>query len=133
MRLPYVPVPVATTTPEDAAIVERIAARRAPRPLLELDRALLHSPPIADGWNSLLGAVRTRTLLPADVLELAICAVAAANNAVYEWAAHAPLARAAGVSDAGIDTVRACRADGDALGDVQKVAVEYALAMRHDT
>ncbi|TPX17602.1 uncharacterized protein E0L32_012082 [Thyridium curvatum] len=107
MRLPYAPNPPAPATPDEAAIVERIQARRAPRPLQPLDLTLLHSPPVADGWNSFLGAVRTRTALAADVRELAISRVAVVNRAWYEWAHHAPLAVAAGVADADMEAVKA--------------------------
>lgn len=107
MRLPYVPNPPPTTTPEDAAIVERITARRAPRPLQPLDLALLHAPPVADGWNAFLGAVRTKTTLPDDLRELAIARVAVVNAAWYEWGHHAPLAVQAGVSEAAMGHVKA--------------------------
>jgi alkylhydroperoxidase family enzyme len=99
MRLPYVADPPPTSNAQDAAIVQRIQARRAPRPLQPLDLALLHSPPVADGWNAFLGAVRTRTTLAADVRELAIARVAVVNRAWYEWAHHAPLAVEAGVAE----------------------------------
>lgn len=112
MRLPYtthnLPNPnpnptTATTAEEDQAIIARIAARRAPRPLQPLDLALLHAPPVADGWNSFLGAIRTRTTqLDAAVRELVICRVAVCNRAWYEWGHHAPLALAAGVSEAAL-------------------------------
>lgn len=119
MRLPYVPDPPPTTSPEDQAIIDRIKARRAPRPLTSLDLALLHSPPVADGWNSFLGAVRTRTLLGPDLRELAICRVASVNRAWYEWMHHAPLAVAAGVSDEAMELVKT-RTGGGGLGDVRK-------------
>lgn len=106
MRLPYVSDPPPTTTPEEAAIVSRIQARRAPRPLTSLDLALLHSPPVADGWNSFLGAVRTQTTLGADVRELAISRVAAVNGAWYEWGHHAPLALEAGVGEAAMERMK---------------------------
>ncbi|KAK4038427.1 AhpD-like protein [Parachaetomium inaequale] len=106
MRLPYVPNPPVTPSPEEAAIVERIQARRAPRPLQPLDLALLHAPPVADGWNSFLGAVRTRTSLPADLREIAISRVAVVNRAWYEWAHHAPLAEEGGVSREGMEVVK---------------------------
>jgi alkylhydroperoxidase family enzyme len=99
MRIPYTPNPPPTSSATDASIVERIQARRAPRPLQPLDLALLHSPPVADGWNSFLGAVRTKTTLPDDLRELAIARVAAVNKAWYEWMHHAPLAVQAGVED----------------------------------
>lgn len=106
MRLPYVADPPPTTSPEEAAIVERIQARRAPRPLTSLDLALLHSPPVADGWNAFLGAVRTRTNIADDVRELAICRVAVVNEAWYEWMHHAPLAVKAGVSEAAMEVLK---------------------------
>ncbi|KAI1418432.1 AhpD-like protein [Hypoxylon sp. FL1857] len=106
MRLPYTPNPPAPTSAEDQAIVQRIAARRAPRPLQPLDLALLHAPPVADGWNSFLGAVRTRTSLDARARELAICRVAVCNRAWYEWGHHAPLAVAAGVSEEALGVVK---------------------------
>ncbi|KFH45828.1 hypothetical protein ACRE_033180 [Hapsidospora chrysogenum ATCC 11550] len=106
MRIPYVPDPPPTSTPSDAAIVERIRARRSPRPLQSLDLALLHSPAVADGWNTFLGAVRTRTSLPDDIRELAISRVAVCNRAWYEWGHHAPLAARAGVSQEALEVVK---------------------------
>ncbi|KAI0406015.1 AhpD-like protein [Xylaria palmicola] len=123
MRIPYVPNPPPTTTDEDAAIVSRIAARRHPRPLQPLDLALLHSPAVADGWNAFLGAVRTRARLPAALRELAICRVAACNAAWYEWAHHAPLAAAAGVSAEALALVRTA---GDLGGAVTAEQAERA-------
>lgn len=106
MRVPYVPVPVPTASDAEAAIVSRIQARRAPRPLQPLDLALLHAPPIADGWNSFLGAVRTQSSLPEDVREIAISRIAVCNKAWYEWSHHAPLAVKGGVSEAGMEAIR---------------------------
>jgi hypothetical protein len=66
MRIPYAPSTASenpSASDETTAIYERIAARRKPRPLIPLDLALLHAPPIADGWNHLLGAIRTQTVL----------------------------------------------------------------------
>ncbi|TEA21938.1 hypothetical protein C8034_v003252 [Colletotrichum sidae] len=106
MRLPYVANPPPTATEEEAQIVSRIQARRHPRPLQALDLTLLHSPPVADGWNSFLGAVRTQTTIPADLRELAISRVAVVNKAWYEWGHHAPLAVAAGVPQEGMDAIK---------------------------
>ncbi|KAI1370771.1 AhpD-like protein [Hypoxylon crocopeplum] len=125
MRLPYTPNPPTPATEADQAIVSRIAARRAPRPLQPLDLALLHAPAVADGWNAFLGAVRTRTSLDARVRELAICRVAVCNRAWYEWGHHAPLAVAAGVSEAGMGVVRRERLVGDGGdGDGEKARRE---------
>src|SRR6266566_8747847 len=116
MRLPYIPDPPTPRDEAEAAIVRRIRARRAPRPLQPLDLALLHSPPVADGWNSFLGAVRTRMLLPDDIRELAVSRVAVVNRAWYEWGHHAPLAAAAGVSEEGLAVVRCGGPLGSARG-----------------
>lgn len=96
MRIPY--APKEAPTEEASPIYERIAARRAPRPLIPLDLALLHNPAVADGWNSFIGAIRTKTSLPETLKELAISRIAALNSAVHEWDVHAALAVKAGVS-----------------------------------
>lgn len=106
MRLPYAP----STPPTEALaaderqsitdIYNRIAARRHPRPLIPLDLTFLHSPPVADGFNEFVGAIRSRTVIDGGLLELAVCRVAILNGAVYEWNAHAPLALKNGVTEA---------------------------------
>lgn len=114
MRLPYAPsTPPEGETPEasketqeTAEIYTRISTRRHPRPLIPLDLTLLHSPPVADGWNSFLGAIRSRTVLDKGLLELAVCRVAVLNGAVYEWNAHAPLALKGGVEGRQLQDVR---------------------------
>ena len=106
MRIPYSSNPPVPSTEEEAEIVKRIEARRAPRPLQPLDLALLHSPAVADGWNSFLGAIRTRTSLGDDIRELAISRVAVVNKAWYEWAHHAPLAVKGGVSEDALEIVK---------------------------
>ncbi|KAL4881416.1 AhpD-like protein [Aspergillus karnatakaensis] len=98
MRLPYAPSAPPEGSPESADIYARIAARRTPRPLIPLDLTLLHAPPVADGYNSFVGALRTQTIISPGLLELAICRVAILNQAVYEWNIHAPLALKAAVS-----------------------------------
>jgi hypothetical protein len=50
MRLNYIPTPPNFTTPADQAVVERVKQRRGEKGLIALDKALLHSPPVADGW-----------------------------------------------------------------------------------
>jgi isovaleryl-CoA dehydrogenase len=96
MRVPYAP----SEPPNEEArpIYERIAERRKPRPLIPLDLALLHNPAVADGWNSFIGAIRTKTSVPEGLKELAISRVAVLNKAVHEWDIHAALAVKAGVS-----------------------------------
>ncbi|KAF3011137.1 hypothetical protein E8E13_011445 [Curvularia kusanoi] len=97
MRVPY--APKEAPTEEARPVYERIAARRHPRPLIPLDLALLHNPSVADGWNSFIGAIRTKTSVPDSLKELAISRIAALNGAVHEWDIHAALAVKAGVSE----------------------------------
>ena len=91
MRIPYAPAQPADPTPEHQAIYDRIRERRKPRPLIPLDLAILHNPSIADGFNTLLGAIRTKSSFPLPLAELAICYIAVLNKATYEWNAHAPI------------------------------------------
>jgi alkylhydroperoxidase family enzyme len=91
MRIPYTHNPPKNLNAEEQEVLKRVQARRGPRGLIPLDLALLHSPPIADGWNSLVGAVRTKTDLFDDIREIAICRVARINEAWFEWDAHIPI------------------------------------------
>ncbi|PBP18845.1 carboxymuconolactone decarboxylase [Diplocarpon rosae] len=134
MRLPYVD-PSTITSPEGTAIVERVRARRSPRPLQALDLTLLHSPAVADGWNSFLGAIRTKTSLSDDIREIAICRVAVINRAWYEWAHHAPLAAAGGVSDEGMKVLEQedlTGKSGAELSEKQWAVVYYTDAITKD-
>ncbi|OGM46858.1 hypothetical protein ABOM_005036 [Aspergillus bombycis] len=92
MRLPYAPQSPEGLSADTQEIYSRIAARRTPRPLIPLDLTLLHAPQVADGYNSFVGALRSKTILHADFLELSISRIAVLNKAVYEWNIHAPLA-----------------------------------------
>lgn len=85
--------------------MERIRARRGGM-LLQLDRALLHSPPLAAGWNTYLGAVRGELTLSPRIRELAICVVAVLNGAAYEFEHHLPLYLAEGAAPEQADALR---------------------------
>ncbi|KAI0472970.1 AhpD-like protein [Xylariaceae sp. FL0804] len=130
MRIPYIPDPPPFPPGSDsAAVATRVAARRHPRPLQPLDRALLHAPPIADGWNSFLGSVRERSSLSPGLRELAVCRVAVCNGAWYEWAHHAPLARQAGLGDA---AMAVCRRDVLPQGEDEGADEELRRAREQD-
>ncbi|MBX7449272.1 carboxymuconolactone decarboxylase family protein [Mycolicibacterium sp. 3033] len=102
--------------------------RRRGGRLTPLDDALLHSQPLAAGWNELLGAVRSHVNLAPAVREVAICRVAVLNGAAYEWDAHAPLALSHGVTAAQLDAVRG-GGDPAVLTDVQRLVIDYTDAM----
>ncbi len=100
-RIPYQPESLA----EPADLVAAIRVRRGGR-LLNLDRMLLHSPPLAAGWNSLLGALRNELELDPRLRELAMCAVATLNGAEYEFHHHAPEFLRAGGTQAQLQALR---------------------------
>ena len=93
--IPYLPADIA----EPAELVAAIRQRRGGE-LINLDRLLLYSPPMAAGWNQLLGAVRRQLQLSPYLREVAMCVVAVLNGAEYEFVHHAPELLAAGGSDA---------------------------------
>ena len=85
-RIPMKPVDLA----EPADVVKAIRKRRGGE-LIELDRLLLHSTPLATGWNHLLGNVRNEFSVSHKLRELAMCTVAVINRAEYEFSHHAPI------------------------------------------
>lgn len=96
---------------------ELVAAirRRRGGELLELDRMLLYSPPVAEGWNQMMGRVRGDLKLDARLRELAMCTVAALNGADYEMHHHAPLYLAAGGTREQLALIETLRGTPDAL------------------
>ncbi|KAK5320574.1 hypothetical protein LTR93_006786 [Exophiala xenobiotica] len=134
MRLDYVPNPPTDLAPEDQEVLERVKARRGAMGLIPLDLTLLHAPKIADGWNALLGAVRTKNSLPDDIREIAICRPALINKAWFEWNAHAPiLLKSAGFTEDKLTVVKQLhpKAQG-ALDDRQWAVLRFADAMTRD-
>ena len=96
--------------------------------MLNLDRQLLHSAPLARGWNSLMGAIRGEMQLDGALRELVILRVAVLNRAPYEFVQHAPVALAEGLSQAQVDAVRDWQ--GSALFDARsRDVLAYADAM----
>lgn len=85
-RIPMKPIDLA----EPADVVNAIRKRRGGE-LLELDRLLLYSTPLATGWNHLLGNVRNEFSVSHKLRELAMCTVAVINRAEYEFSHHAPI------------------------------------------
>jgi alkylhydroperoxidase family enzyme len=129
-RIPY----IAADAAEPKEVVDAIRARRGGR-LIELDRMLLHSPPLAMGWNAMLGAVRTQLELPGSLRELAMCLVAVLNRAEYEFVQHAPLFVAAGGSPAQVEALRApdrAAADRQLFDDAERAVIALTVEMTRD-
>jgi len=124
--------------PQPAELVAAIRARRGGQ-LLNLDKALLWSEPLARGWNVFLKAVRTELGASRKLRELAICTVARLTGADYEYHHHAPDFRAAGGTDAELAALERVLA-GDArrtahdaaLGEAEQLVVRYAAQMTLD-
>lgn len=126
-RIPYLPADLA----EPADLVAAIRARRGGS-LLNLDRMLLHSPPLTRGFGAFIAAVRTELGLDAKLRELAICAVAALNGAEYNLHHHtAPFLRAGG-TDAQLAALRRGHGTDDGTGafdETERVVLELTLEM----
>ena len=119
--------------PCSAELVAAIEARRGGA-LLNLDRMLLWSEPLARGWNGYLRAIRTELALSSFLRELAICVVARLTGVEYEFHHHAPELRKAGASEAQL----AALADPDAAAEselydrLQRAVIRFAIASTRD-
>ena len=123
--------------PEDGdpavrAAAEALRARRGGE-LSGLDRMLLHSPPVAEGWNALLGALRNRTTLSPDLTELAVLRIAVLNGAGFEWTAHVPAARRAGLTEDQLAALRRPEPAGDpGFSPAQQLVLRFTDASTRD-
>jgi alkylhydroperoxidase family enzyme len=129
-NIPYVPIDIS----EPSEVVTAIRRRRGGT-LLNLDRMLLHSPPLAEGWNGLLGAVRSHLSLSPRLRELVICAVGSLNDAPYEVIQHArPFLEAGGTSAQlkALDDVPRAAQDVVLFDACERSALCLAVAMTRD-
>ncbi len=117
----------ADTAGVDAQLVRAVQQRRGGR-LLNLDRQLLHSAPVARGWNAYMGEIRTGGVLPGNLRELVILLVALCNRAPYEFAQHAPVALAEGVSQTQIDALAQWKGSR-VFSDLERDVLAYTEAM----
>lgn len=134
MRIPDW-TPEAKPQPQD--LVDAVLKRRGGT-LLNLDRALLWSEPLARGWNAYLGNVRTGLAASRKLRELGICTVALITGAHYEYHHHAPDFLAAGGTQAELDALDSFVAagaqarPGAGLAADEALIVEYAASMTRD-
>ena len=68
--------------------------------------AFLHLPALGKHWSAIGEALRFRTTLDRRLFELAILVIAVHWRSGHEWAAHARLAREAGIDEAAIEALR---------------------------
>ena len=124
--------------PQPQDLVDAILKRRGGT-IINLDKALLWSEPLARGWNVYLGAVRTGLPTSRKQRELGICTVALLTGAAYEYKHHAPDFLTAGGSQAELDALNLLiKADArasaahPALGEVEQLVIRYAAQMTLD-
>ena len=124
--------------PQPQDLVDAILKRRGGE-LINLDKALLWSEPLARGWNVYLGAVRSGLPTSRKLRELGICTVALLTGAAYEYHHHAPDFLAAGGQQKELDALNAVvKADARVstkhadLGEVEQLVIQYAAQMTLD-
>ncbi len=125
--IPYQPLDLA----EPADLVDQIRKRRGGQ-LINLDRMLLHSEPVARGWNHFIGNVRQQLSLDPKLRELGMCGVAVLNGAEYEFFHHAPPFLKAGGTQAQVDAMRHLGAhnfDPTPFNPLERDALELTLQM----
>ncbi|SAK98253.1 Carboxymuconolactone decarboxylase family protein [Caballeronia calidae] len=124
-------------TPEQKAqpteLVDAILERRGGK-LIDLDRALLWSEPLARAWNVYLKGVRTGLGVSRKLRELGICTVALITGAHYEYHHHAPDFLAAGGAQEELDALKEYLelSNSDALqgmGRDEALVIRYAEQM----
>jgi alkylhydroperoxidase family enzyme len=135
MRIPDW-TPALKAQPQD--LVDAILKRRGGT-LINLDKALLWSEPLARGWNVYLNAVRTELPTSPKLRELGICTVALLTGAAYEYKHHAPDFLTAGGTQAELDALSTLvKADArqsaahPALGTIEQLVIRYAAQMTLD-
>lgn len=135
MRIPdWTPV----LKPQPPELVDAIRARRGGA-LLNLDKALLWSEPLARGWNIYLKAIRSGLPTSRKLRELGICTVALLTGANYEYTHHAPDFLAHGGTPAQLDALRQHLQQNPRLAppaqlfsEVEKTVIQYAAQMTLD-
>ena len=126
-RVPYLDD---TTNPELKGLCDRIRAERGGR-LLNLYRALLNSPKLAEAWLQLFTVIRQQAALPDRYRELATLIIAVINGADYEYRGHIPFALKAGVTQAQIDDLPRWR-ESARFEAKDRAVLEYAESMTRD-
>ena len=138
MRIPDW-TPAAKPQPDE--LVQAILKRRGGE-LINLDKALLWSEPLARGWNVYMKAIRTDLPTSWKLRELGICTVALLTEAAYEYHHHAPDFLKAGGTQAELDALQvvcaiyksntAIAQSNQALAAIESIVIHYAAQMTLD-
>lgn len=122
-------VPLYEPGPDDE-LANAIIARRGGW-IATLDKILLHSPPVANGWNVFYGAIRDGTVVAARLREIAMLRTAHLNGDLHNWWHHEPIARNAGMTDDEIAGVRSWP-DSNCFDELDQTVLAYTDAMTSD-
>jgi 4-carboxymuconolactone decarboxylase len=106
-RIP--PISEATLTEAQRRVYDKVIAGPRGNVIGPL-RAVLHSPELADRWQSLGEYLRFDSCLPFALRELAIIATGRYWNSELEWLVHARLALEAGIAHHTIEAIRTANA-----------------------
>ena len=127
--------------PQPDDLVQAVLKRRGGE-LINLDKALLWSEPLARGWNVYLKAVRTDLPTSWKLRELGICTVALLTGAAYEYHHHAPDFLKAGGTQAELDALQvvcgvykantAVAQQNHGLAAIESIVIQYAAQMTLD-
>ena len=90
--------------------------------------ALLRSPDMARRCFELLDYLRFKTSVNKRLNEFAILIQARLSNAQYEWWAHEPIARRAGLSDAVMADLHACRRPA-AMQEDERLVYDFCIQL----
>ncbi|MCY7317844.1 MAG: carboxymuconolactone decarboxylase family protein [Ramlibacter sp.] len=90
--------------------------------------ALLRSPEMARRCFELLDYLRFKTTVDKRLNEFAILIQARISNAQYEWWAHEPIARRAGLSDAVMRDLQQCRRPAEMQHD-ERLVFDYCVQL----
>ena len=90
--------------------------------------ALLRSPDMARRCFDLLDYLRFKTSVNKRLNEFAILIQARLSNAQYEWWAHEPIARRAGLSDEVMADLRACRRPAQ-MQDDERLVFDFCIQL----
>lgn len=115
--------------PEHSALFDELAALRGR--VSGPSTVVLYSPGLARPWNEISEYLHRQSVVEPQYAELAVSATAREYDCPYIWAAHAPLARKAGVGDETVAAVRDRRAL-DGLPPEEAAVVRYVRQLLRD-
>lgn len=120
------PVDFDRLTPAQRGVADRIAGTRGR--VAGPFTVLLHVPALTERVQQLGAYLRYEATLARDVAETGVLATARACGSPFEWSAHEPLARIAGVPD---EVIAALRSGGDveAMPRRFRIVCDYALQL----